>query len=214
MDIVYILGTGSLVNDEEIKISLRAIDENMLDLRDVYIIGEKPDFLTNIIHIDSEDYSKDKWKNAYHKVKKACEIYDISDEFLLMNDDFFMLDLFSGADWPFYALKGSNGGACGSNSFQVHCPIRIKKDWFLQMPYSVDQKACRSPRSFYCNFYRAPAKFCDDFILRVGSGMRDPDEQIKEWPSFSISNSAMLHKPFVSWLHSKFPNPSKYEITA
>jgi len=212
MDAVYILGNGSLANNDEIRISLRSLEKYMLDLGNVYIIGELPDFAKNVIHLPSKDYSVDKWKNAYNKVKNACQIDDLSDEFLLMNDDFFMLEPFTGADWPFYSLRNSNGGSCGANSFHIHCPIRIKKDWFLNMPFSIDQKACRSPRSFYANFYRAPVKQCDDFILRVGVGMRDPELQIIKWPSFSISDSAMLYKPFVQWLFEKYPLPSKFEI--
>lgn len=211
MDVVYILGSGSLANNEEIRYSVRSLEKHLLDLRNVYIIGEDPKNLPNAFHVQSSDKTKEKWKNAYLKVLRACEITELSDEFLLMNDDFFLTEDTVGEDFPFYALKGSNGGACGTNSFHVHCPMRIKKDWYKGMPFSCDQKACHSPRSFYANFYRAPAKFIDDVILRVGPVMRNADEQIAGWPFFSIGDSAMLEPDFVLWLDQKYPNPSRFE---
>ena len=211
MDAVYILGTGSLANNEELRYSVRALSEYMTDLRDVYIVGEDPGFLPGVVHIPSSDYSPDKWRNAYNKIVRACAIPDLSEEFLLMNDDFFMLAPFEGATLPFYALQGSNGGTCGPHSFHVHCPIRISKELYPKMPFSLEQKACRSPRSFYGNFYRVPPKFGSDYILRVGPVMRPIEEQINKWPFFSVGDSAMLNKPFRDWLALRFPVPSRYE---
>lgn len=212
MDVVYILGSGSLCNNEEIRYSIRALETNMLDLRNIYIIGEDPKFLQKIKHIPAHDSSNYKHINAYHKIILACKIEELSDEFLLMNDDFFMTKEFLGSDFPFYALENSNGGSCGPNSFHIHCPVRIKKDWYLQMPIDTSFKSCKSPRTFYANFFKAPPKFCNDFILRAGVGCLDFNIQIKNKPCFSISDSAMLYEPFKNWLHSLYPIPSRFEI--
>lgn len=212
MDVVYILGSGSLSKNEEIRYSLRALSENMLDLGKVYIIGEDPGFLPGARHISAKDSADEKWKNAYNKIVRASCLSDISEEFLLMNDDFFMIEPFVGAEFPFYALKGSNGGPCGPNSFHMHCPIRLKKEWYYKMPFSTEQKSCKSPRTFYANFYKCPPKFADDFILRAGEGCRDFNEQIKGHAFFSIGDHSMLHAPFVEWLREKYPNPSVFEI--
>lgn len=211
MDVVYILGTGSLVNNEEIRLSIRSLESNMKDLRDIYIVGELPDFLQNIKHIPANDGSIYKYINAYHKVLNACKNENISDEFLLMNDDFFMTREFLGAEFPFYALENSNGGACGANSFHIHCPIRIQKEWFQKMPIDLSFKSCKSPRTFYANFYKAPPKFCNDFVVRAGDGCRNFDEQIKNKPLFSISDTAMLYPSFIKWLNKLYPVPSSFE---
>ena len=212
MDVVYILGSGSLVKNEEIRFSIRSLEAHMLDLRNIYIIGEDPEILTAVKKIPSGDSFPEKWKNAYHKIIRACSIPEISEEFLLMNDDFFMLEPFSGAEFPFYDLKGSNGGTEGLNSFHIHSPLRIKKEWYQKMPFDPTAKGHHSPRTFYCNFYKAPPTFCDDFILRAGEGCKDFNAQIKGKPLFSISDTSMLYAPFLVWLGKLFPNPSRFEI--
>lgn len=211
MDIVYVLGSGSLANNNELRYSLRSLYENMLDIGKVFIVGDDPGFLPPHMLISAPDSYPEKWKNAYSKIRLMCEFESLSDEFLLMNDDFFMLEPFTGETWPFYALKGSNGGTCGHHSFHIHAPIRFNKEMFLKMPLSIDEKGCRSPRTFYGNFYQAPPSFGGDFVLRVGKAMRDFDVQIKDWPCFSISNSAMLDMDFVEWLDSLYPKPLTIE---
>jgi hypothetical protein len=177
----------------------------------VYVVGEDPGFLQNFKHIPARDSSKVKWQNGYSKTRVAASLADLSDEFLLMNDDFFMLEPFRGSDWPFWALRGSNGGTDGLHSFHIHAPIRLKKDWYLALPLSLDASGQHSPRTFYSNFYKAPPTFCDDFILRAGENCRDFDEQTKKKPCFSIGDSAMLYPSFRAWLAVQFPRPSRYE---
>lgn len=213
MDVVYILGTGSLCNNEEIRYSLRALEQNMLDMGKLFIIGEDPGFLKDFTHIPARDIYKQKWQNGYSKIRMAASLAEVSDEFLLMNDDFFMLEPFNGAEFPFYALKGSNGGIDGPNSFHIHSPLRIKKEWYLNMPLELEAKGLHSPRTFYCNFYKAPPTFCEDFILRAAPGCRDFEEQIKGRPCFSIGDNAMLYEPFYNWLKERYPDPSKFEVT-
>lgn len=211
MDVVYVLGKGSLADDLELRYSLRALEQNMLDLRLLYLVGERPDFLKDIVHIPVVDDTGSPEGNIYNKVMAASEDSVLSDDFLLMNDDFFMLEPFRGEDFPFYALKGSAGGSCGIHSFQVHCPIRFRKEWYRGMPFDPTSKACRSPRTFYANFYKAPPTFCDDFILRVGDGVGGYDEQVVSWPCFSVGDQAMLNADFVRWLDSRFAEPSRWE---
>lgn len=211
MDAVYILGTGSKANDLEILYSVRSLTRHMLDLRAVYVVGEETPHLPGVINISASDTSKEKWKNAYHKTLKACSIEGISDNFLLMNDDFFMLDPFEGAEWPFYASNRGNGGPAGPLNFSVHCPIRINKEWYKNLPPAPLHIRQFSPRSFYCNFYKAPPTQTDDFVLRAGKGARPYDEQIAGWPCFSIGDGAMLDESFLDWIDSLYPEPSKFE---
>lgn len=211
MDAIYILGTGSERENEEIKYSIRSLEKYMLDLRNIYIVGEYPPFLKKAIHIPANDFSDKKEINAFSKILKACEHSDVSEEFLLMNDDFFMLDTFLGSDFPFYALKNSNGGPCGTNSFHIHSPLRIKKEWFLKMPLDKSLSSCKSPRTFYCNFFKAPPTFCTDFVLTTCDNSVSFDKQIKDKPCFSISNTLMNFEPFYKWLKNLYPIKSTFE---
>ncbi len=211
MDAVYILGGGSLANDEEILYSARSLFLHMQDLRDVYVIGNYPKHLPGAIHYQMDDTDPAGWKNVFHKILKACSIENISDEFLLMNDDFFMNERFTGADFPFYTVKGANGGPCGQHSFQIHSPMRISKELFPKMPFDVNQNACKSFRSFYGNFYGAPANPIDDPIILVGENVPSFDEQTATKKFFSCSNSAFLNVYFSDWLKTKYSSACPLE---
>lgn len=211
MDVVYILGKGSLSDDKELKYSIRSLHKNMLDMGAVYVVGEKPKTAPLAKHIPAEDKYPKKWQNMLHKVNLACQDSQITDDFLLMNDDFFMLEPFMGSEFPFYRTKTGDGGPNGTNNFSVHCPIRINKDWFSKMPLDPDMKGDFSPRSFYCNFYRAPSTPTEDHILRIGKGMKTIDEQLDKKPWFSIGNNAMLSTEFLEFLTSEYPAPSTTE---
>lgn len=211
MDVVYILGTGSLANDDEIRYSLRTLEKHMQDMGDVYVIGENPPFLKNYKHIRFEDKYTERWKNMYFKVKAMCNLKDVTDEFLLMNDDFFATSNFKGAELPFYALKNASGGNCGKNSYAVHYPIRICKDMFTKMPLDPTAKGHFSPRTFYGNFYQAPPKFTNDCIARVieKNGVK---EVVRPDPDFfSIDDITMIDPYFINWLNERYPKRSEYE---
>jgi len=211
MDVVYILGKGSQYDDEELRYSLRSLCINMLDLHRVIVVGEKPSWLKDVHHIPCEDRHEKRWKNALEKTRMAATAPGITDEFLLMNDDFFALKPFNGADMPFYAVKNGNGGCNGKNDFSIHAPIRFKCDWYEKLPLSLDMSGDWSPRSFYANFYQAPPTFVPDLILRAGEGMPSYDEQVKKAPWFSITDGTMTFPEFVLWLHDKYPRKSKFE---
>lgn len=211
MDAVYILGSGSPVKNAEIKISVRALDLNMADLRDVYIVGESVDFLPGAKHIPAADAYEERWKNAYKKISLACENEAISDPFLLMNDDFIMQEPFTGADFPYYALKDSNGGACGPHWFGVHCPLVVHKKAWRTMPFSLDQNACQSPRSFYGNFGGCPPTFTKDYTVNLYPQLGTFDEQASGRAWYTFSNITAGDERFMAWLKSRYPKPSRFE---
>lgn len=212
MDAVYILGRGSQASNEEIRHSVRSLDYHMLDLDRVFVVGEDPGFLPSAIHIPCDDTHAEGWKNTYRKVLAACADERVSDTFLLMNDDFFMLESFMGKEWPFYAIKGANGGTCGAHAFQIHAPMQIEKALFLKVPFSTDQKACRSWRSFYANFCHIAPTLIDDTIVFKGSPAGDYKAQTKGKAFFSIGDEVMQEQDFLSFLHDLYPDPSRFEM--
>lgn len=211
MDVVYILGTGSEANDIEIRYSLRSLEKNMLDLGKVFIVGVCPSFLKNIIHIPILDSYPKKWQNAYLKISTACFDARVSDDFLLMNDDFFILEPFEGALFPFYSLKKADGGPDGPHSFHIHCPIRYNKEMFLKMPLSTESSGAHSLRTFYSNFYRCPRYPTQDFILPGPFAGKTYNDQVDGWPSFTIGTQLAKRPDFIEWLDSLYPEPSRFE---
>lgn len=83
-DLVYILKESD--NNPDLVMSLRSI-EKFCTYRNVWVIGYKPLWLKNVNYIHTEQKGN-KWNNSCLNWKAACECKDISDDFILMNDDF------------------------------------------------------------------------------------------------------------------------------
>lgn len=78
----------------ELRYCLRSLERNVCDLRNVYIVGHKPDWLQKAIHIEAEDTLKaNKDGNLINKVLLACNREDLTEKFIRMSDDQLVLDL-------------------------------------------------------------------------------------------------------------------------
>jgi len=86
-DLVYIVKQGD--KNTDLKYSLRSV-ERFCNYRNIYIIGYKPSWVTNVKYIKTIQ-STTKWKNATNNILTACKTEEISDNFILMNDDFFAI---------------------------------------------------------------------------------------------------------------------------
>ena len=85
MDYVYICRSG---DNDELRYSLRSIEENMPEGR-VWVIGHRPVwYIGDFVPVNDIGGKFDNIKNC---IKIASEHEEISDNFILMNDDFFAL---------------------------------------------------------------------------------------------------------------------------
>lgn len=211
MDAVYILGNGSQANDEELRYSIRSLAKNMLDLQNVWVVGDKPRCDLSIRHIPCNDSYKERWKNCLNKVQIACREPEISADFLFMYDDVFALEPFYGAELPFYTRKGRDGGISGPKSFETHRPIRFNKDAFLKIPLTLDMKGDYKPRSFYCNFYGATGPEVDNGLIVTGKNVPPYEDQIKGREFFSILDAGMLEPSLFQFLFDLYPERCDFE---
>ena len=215
MDVLYYIGGGSMRNNIELRFSLRSLEKFGKNIDRVFIVGNKPHFLTNVEYFWVED--KDQWwKNAFIKTKTAIE-KGISKDFLLMNDDFFMLAEFDAETYPFYhrgAIPEDNGREyqkvitntkkvlekenATTNHYGVHCPIRINGEKYLTLEKYFTEPV--SARCLYGNL------FCKGRKINDCKGNEIKTNVTKCWSSKSWLNDDILNK-----LREMFPNPSKYE---
>jgi hypothetical protein len=103
--IIIPLGRGSRYNDTELRYCLRSIEKHLTGYGDIFIIGEKPDWLRNVVHIpfpDQGDKTYDKERNIYSKIMAACDDPRVTDDFLFMNDDHFLLQGYEARVFPYY----------------------------------------------------------------------------------------------------------------
>lgn len=103
MDILYVLGTGSKWDNNELRYSLRSIEKFGKNVGNVYVIGTNPGFLSdNVIFIDVVDYLNSKAKNILNKICIACDATSIGDHFLLSSDDHFYVKETDFDNYPIY----------------------------------------------------------------------------------------------------------------
>lgn len=86
VDAVYICRNGE---NEELRYSLRSIEKNML-YDNVWVVGGKPDWYSgNYIAVEQDSR---KYENARKNLKAIVNSSEISENFILMNDDFFVIN--------------------------------------------------------------------------------------------------------------------------
>lgn len=158
IDLVYIVRPGQLNID--LRYSLRSVSK-FCKYRRIWIVGFKPDWVQNVKYLPTVQRSN-KWKNSMVNYTAACECSEISENFIIMNDDFFALrpiedwmyetnvclgrlsqavEKFSHIEkksrwqWGFtYASEMLSGlGVSTENNHEAHVPMIINKRNFLRM---------------------------------------------------------------------------------
>jgi hypothetical protein len=85
MDFVYICRDGE---NEELRYSIRSVLLSFPEAK-VWVVGGKPKWYSgNHVFLEQDN---NKYVNAVNNLKAVCNTPDISDNFILMNDDFFII---------------------------------------------------------------------------------------------------------------------------
>lgn len=238
MDIIFPLGVSSKWNDNELRYSLRSIQKHVTGYNNVWIIGQRPDFLTNVHHIPFEDVSQNKEANICRKVLRACQESSLSDDFLFFNDDHFILQDFVADQLPYY-YKGdlislANSPRRGiyyrairrtvrelqkrgfdTKHFDTHTPIIYNKQKFVDVmsQYDWDVRIGLTVKSIYCNSLRIEGTKEPDRKINGLMMAQDVFEFIKDRKVFSIGDKALGPQMEIV-LNTLYPTPSQWEMQA
>lgn len=235
MDYVYILGTGSAWEDNELRYSLRSLEQFAPEVGNIVIVGSCPKWLQNITHIPIGDPGKNKTINVVSKIRAASKSKEISNEFVLMNDDFFFLKYQTyiapeaipgfhtyleehpyGKGDQYEALRREifwmqEKGIETMWNFDIHYPMVLNKELLRFMFTLFEEDVAFFPRTIYGNlFYR-------DMVEEIQEDYKVFDMKdffkMTERPFLSVDDSTPTNHFFQEWLQHKFPHPSKYEIS-
>lgn len=86
LDIVYRVRPGD--RNEELRYSLRSLQH--IAHHHVWMVGHLPSWVTNVKHIRG-NYNPGKWANVFDNLRIACRQPEVSDPFILLDDDMFLL---------------------------------------------------------------------------------------------------------------------------
>jgi hypothetical protein len=229
ISVVYPLGTGSRLKDFEIRMSLRSIEKYLTGVKDVWIVGQCPPWLQNVNHIPFQDTHAVPDRNIMEKLKKACEHPEITEDFIMFNDDHFLLQPFDAPTFPYYhrngldeyvKRRGLDGYGRRSNNtlkrlqelrlpiqhFDVHTPIIYNKASFLEHVTGADWHKKQDGyiiKSLYAN------------SLKI-EGVDYKDNKINHPPKpddLMFSTMPHMRATVTRFLQEQFPEASKYEKT-
>lgn len=239
VDLVYPLGKGSSWNNNELRFSLRSVQKNLKNVRKVFIIGEKPEWLKNVTHIQCYDiFPNNADGNIITKVLAACKNEGLSDNFLFMNDDYIVMNPVDASKIPAYhkgdmaefeqqyfeknywrgrlyrTMKILKKRGFPTFHFDGHIPIIMNKKLFpqiiAQFNYQDDIGYCM--KSLYANVAYKEYQPVDGVkkVLSRPYIIKDLERIYSPFIFISVKDDG-LTLDFKKWIFGKFPDMSKYE---
>lgn len=238
MDVVYILGSGSVWKNNELRFSLRSLEKFISGVGTVYVVGNRPDWLVNVVHLPFPDLYTCKERNIMLKVAHACGHPDLSDRFLHVHDDHFALAPGEAADVPNWAcgslLRMSRPDPRGGRShwreavknthdaltakglpghnFDIHYPIIFDKTRYPEIMdrYNWDLERGFVVKSLYANTLQMDPVFIHDRKINDRLSMSELVDRLRGVPWFSVGNKGLTNN-MQALMYALYPEPSKYE---
>lgn len=213
MDVVYILkDSPSHYDDIELRYSLRSLQH--FPHGDVYIVtGKQRGWLTGVKWVRCED-RQCRYQSTKRKILAAAEV--LTEPFLFMNDDFYLLAPFSGHDYYCGHLKDKPQTGSKQRDI-IQSAIRESRDglnYSLHSPMILEPKLLKTIRSLafkdvHGSFSARNKKYMPDVKMRTKKEHDNPEAFISDKPFFSTSDFSF--KWIREFMERLYPNPSQYE---
>jgi hypothetical protein len=253
--LIPLMHQGSKHDNIELRFCLRSIEKHLKGYGNIYIIGERPDWIKNIIYIPFEDSVDNKQRawNIYRKILASINrevsikvdnngelslvaFTELTDNFLYVNDDHYLLTDYKTGEFPYYHRGTINLKRFENNhaqveqskntykifgqkfyDFDVHCPILFNKNLFeiifnklKNIDYGYLVKSLYMNHSIDTTYWI----LCEDLKFRERIMMKESIYQALEghgW--FSIGDRALLEgSKMIEVLNELYPNKSIYEL--
>lgn len=207
----------------ELRYALRSLQ--YVSRGNIYVIGHKPRWLKNIVHIPfAEKAVKQlKEKNLYDKLATACQDERISENFIYFHDDHFLLPDFdinnyycseTFESFGNYNITIDNTIAITGKTanYDVHCPMVINKAQFMQAFVNLKWPPWGYLiKTLYANHIRATPFNHSDLKFRRLMASEYIRDALQGRHFFSTEQNVVRSGAMVSVLKSLYPKPSMYE---
>jgi hypothetical protein len=207
-----------------LRYSLRSLINS--DCRRVYLIGDCPNWLKNVVHVPHVSIVGHKLADVICKLRLFCERKESPKEFTFSNDDFFILEKVAHIEnfhKGFFEVKRNYYRKAYSNTLEalqvngienpldaeVHCPIVFNRNELQDVLRATDGELILF-RSLYFNLFsrkRSPRFIGQDFKVRNGQGLQEAFQR----PFLSVDDATADLPEFRTLIQEKFPTPSVYE---
>lgn len=222
MDVVYPYKRA--LDEFELRYSLRSLVNVPHDR--VIVAGDKPRFVNEAVFWAGTMPVADRFKSSTTNIVEAARQAEITGEFIVMNDDMFVLEpwefrhedrgsideyLGTGAPAGGYRRRLQRTGeilrAHGVNEplfFGLHTPTVYDSAVLVALVKEFRGESYLL-RTLYHNLHPAPSARRDDVKMRHWAGKPAAADM------FSVSDACALDLRFRAWMAHRFPDPSVYE---
>ena len=227
-DIVYILKNN--YTSEELRYSLRSVCENFPYNR-VWFYGGKPNDIEPDKYVQFQQHGDNKWQKVNGTIKAICENDEITDDFWLFNDDFFIMQKVTELE-PMHAgtleervrrIQANRNGIPSGYSMQLNATARALKsrgyqtlDYALHVPMLVNKakalktltefKGCPMFRSLYGNHHSIGG--CRVKDVKIADLYQEPTG--REF-LLSTKDTSFRDGAVGRYIRVQFPDKCKYE---
>ena len=227
-DIVYVLKND--IDDTELIYSVRSVCKNF-EFNNIWFVGGTPRNIKpdHSIHIKQQGYNR--WMKVTNTIKEICRNKDITDDFWLFNDDFFIMSKIDNlqpisdgtinrrikelnkrnpgqsslyAQQLYITEKMLKDKDCDTLNYALHIPMLINKEKALKTLYTFPKG--HMFRSLYGNHHRIQGILGTD--VKIFDPKQDPTgEEIM----LSTSDLSFHTGRVGEYIRKAFPEKSKYE---
>jgi hypothetical protein len=228
MDFVYICRSGE---NEELRYSIRSILYSFPNAK-VWLVGGKPDWYSgSYIEVDQNN---NKYTNALNNLKSICESSDISNNFILMNDDFFIIKKINDIKYfyngllsekidKFTKITGSSMyikklittnktlislGVNNPIDYELHVPMIMAKDKLFDI---ITKYPDCLWRSMYGNLFNVGGTQMEDVKVYANKRHLARSNEITENSIYMSTEDTSLKLMLDKILKNLLPNASSYE---
>lgn len=228
-DIVYLLKND--IDSNEIRYSLRSIEKNF-PYNKVWFVSGCPEGIKPDGFIDFQQVGDTKWKRSTSALAAACRNDEITEDFWLFNDDFFVIrkvrsikPMISGTLLQRCKKVEARNGNMQTGytrqlrraahvlringytqyDFALHVPMLINKAKALEVMNKFPD--CPMFRSLYGNYCELESIKTKD--VKITDLKMLPDEDAK---FVSTEDKSFLKGAVGEYIRDLFPEPSKYEV--
>ena len=232
-DIVYFLKDWP--TNEELRYSLRSVEQNW-PYNKVWFCGGCPDGLSPDRFMRVSQEGVDKWNKVRNMIRKVCNNDQVTEEFWLFNDDFFVLKNFvetrfgtqyNGTLGAYIeriekrlggpddytsrlreAKKALEKAGLPTLNYEVHKPMLINRRKALEVLDKFPNTPCF--RSLYGNYYGAGIVNKHDMKIKILRYSKMPLVKT-EWDFVSTNDKSFAQGEVGEFIRDKFKEPSRFE---
>jgi len=227
MDIVYFVKDEP--TNEELRYSLRSVEKNFPH-RNVWFYGGCPDDLQPDRWAHIKQNARSKWGNTSGLLRNACVNEDISENFVLFNDDFFVMKPISSL--PYYSdgsledrikelWTRNPSGSVYTTRMQLTKKMLVREqlsteNYAMHMPMIINRREMQETfkkfpdgemwRSLYGNHHHKPVEYMRDCKI-YGRDEEPPADTL----FLSTTDASFLYGKVGEYIREQFQTPSRFE---